>query len=227
MKRIFCSSLAAVVLTASLLSGCGSAPSSSIASSASSPASSVSSVSSSSSTPASSSEASSISSSISSSSSQPEPEKPAYSKVEVVDCSFDKNTYVTVSTITITVGGYVHSSESKTTHYEIVSKVTLKNTGTLDRTVNESNFAVLWDGSPLEIDELRCNGSSSSYNTTLKAGETATYTLEVPITEEQYNDWASQHIITLTSMFKEADSANDTYTVYQYLTSTGAVSLKK
>ncbi len=220
MKRIFCSSLATVILTASILSGCGSAPSSSVASSSASSSTPASSISASSSEVAS-------SSSIPSSSSQPEPEKPAYSKVEVVDCSFDKNTYVTVSTVTITVGGYVHSSESKTTHYEIVSNVTLKNTGTLDRTVNESNFAVLWDGSPLEIDELRCNGSSSSYYTTLKAGETATYTLEIPITEEQYNDWTSQHIITLTNMFKEADSANDTYTVYQYLTSTGAVSLKK
>ena len=233
MKRIICSSVAAVLLTGCLLTGCGSA-SSSIASSAASSAASAStsasassvSSSSASSTPASSSESSSISSSssIPSSSSQPEPVKPSYSKVEVIGCSFDKITYNTVSKVTITINGYSHVQQTVTPHYEIAVKVNLKNSGNLDRSIDSSNFAVTWDGNMYDIDEFHRLGS---FDTTLEAGESATYTLEIPITEEQYNDWASQHIVTLTSMFTEKDSANDTYTVYQYLTSTGAVSLKK
>lgn len=227
MKRVFYFSVIAVALASCLFTGCSTSNMPSSSGSASSVSSNIStSVSSSSTTTSESSSISSStsSSSVSSNSSKPEPSNSSYSKVNVLDCSLEKNTYTTTTVTTEMINGCYQTITSKITHYGIIANISLKNTGTLSRSVDESNFFVLWDNSSLKIGELLCNDSSPTF---LKAGESATYTLRIPITKAQYDDWSSQHIVTLTILFKEEDSANDTYTVYQYLTSTGAVSLKK
>ena len=69
---------------------------------------------------------------------------------------------------------------------------------------------------------------TGAFFTTLKAGDTAVYTVTMPITEEAYNECIYvDHTVTLSSMFGEADAANDTYVVYQYLTASDTVSRKK
>ena len=221
---------AIAALTLAMLTSCssgGTAASSAASSAAASSAASSEPEKPSSSEPASSSEAVSSSESTSSSE-EPEEPKPAYSKVEVLSATFSPKTYTSISTVTVTVNGYSHVTETRTQHYEIEAKVSLKNSGNMDRTVDSSNFAAAWDGMPLEIEEVQCNGMSNAYFTTLKAGEAAVYTITIPITEDEYNDWTNfDHVITLSSMFGELDAANDTYVVYQYLTASNVVSRKK